>query len=303
MSLRVLEPGLHSLPVDLGRPGSRSLGVPLGGAADRAAYLLGNALVGNGPGAVALEVSLVGPALRAEAEVAGVVFGAPFELASDRQRLAAGKTFTLAAGEVLRVGGCARGMRAYLCVPGGFQAPRVPGGGPSPEPPRAGDELPCHPSRLPAHFLRLEEPAAGQVVRLRVLPGAQSDWFAGQPWAEATYRVTAASNRMGLRLEGPPLRPPPRELVSEPVCPGSVQVTRDGQCIVLGVDGQTIGGYPKVAQVVSADLDRLGQLRPGDSVGWEPVSLATAEELRRRQQRELYGWLSRLRWLVGEAVR
>ena len=78
---------------------------------------------------------------------------------------------------------------------------------------------------------------------------------------------------MGLRLLGEPLRVPPRELVSEPVCPGAVQVTRDGQCIVLGVDGQTIGGYPKVGQVIAADLDLLGQVRPGDRVWFERVEV------------------------------
>ncbi len=100
---------------------------------------------------------------------------------------------------------------------------------------------------------------------------------------------------MGLRLQGEPLTWPKRELVSEPVCPGSVQVTRDGQCIVLGVDGQTIGGYPKIAQVVSADLDRVGQLRPGDQVYFVRVALQRAEALQRAKQAELRAWVTRLR--------
>ena len=100
---------------------------------------------------------------------------------------------------------------------------------------------------------------------------------------------------MGLRLEGEPISLPNRELVSEPVCSGTVQVTRDGQCIVLGVDGQTIGGYPKVAQVISADLDKLGQLRPGDRIRFRWVSLAEAEDLYRHKQKELREWLLRLR--------
>jgi antagonist of KipI len=100
---------------------------------------------------------------------------------------------------------------------------------------------------------------------------------------------------MGVRLHGKPLGVPPRELVSEPVCPGSVQVSRDGQCIILGVDGQTIGGYPKVAQVISADLDALGQLRPSDRVRFRLVSLEEAEQLYRRRQAMLRQWLTRLR--------
>jgi antagonist of KipI len=136
---------------------------------------------------------------------------------------------------------------------------------------------------------------------LRVLDGPQADWFepdalTGSPEREApTFTVTPAGNRMGLRLSGPPLPPPARELVSEPVCPGAVQVTRDGQCILLGVDGQTIGGYPKVALVVAADLDRLGQLRPGDRLRFVRVSLEEAEELARERRRWLDAWLLRLR--------
>src|SRR5262249_61631977 len=107
--------------------------------------------------------------------------------------------------------------------------------------------------------------------------------------------VTPASNRMGLRLRGAPLSLPQRELVSEPVCPGTVQVTRDGQCIILGVDGQTFGGYPKIAQVISADLDLLGQLRPGDRVRMQRVTLGEAEEGYRQRQAVLRGGVMRLR--------
>jgi len=100
---------------------------------------------------------------------------------------------------------------------------------------------------------------------------------------------------MGLRLRGGPLAVPDRELVSEPVCPGAVQVTRDGQCIVLGVDGQTIGGYPKVAQVIAADLDVLGQLRPGEQVCFVRVGLDEAEAAYRRREAELEDRLRRIR--------
>jgi antagonist of KipI len=108
------------------------------------------------------------------------------------------------------------------------------------------------------------------------------------------FTVTRAADRMGLRLQGEPLPVPGRELVSEPVCPGSVQVTRDGQCIILGVDGQTIGGYPKIAQVIRADLDVLGQLRPGERVCFVRVSLSEAEELYLQKQEALHHWLVRL---------
>lgn len=104
---------------------------------------------------------------------------------------------------------------------------------------------------------------------------------------------------MGLRLQGKPLKVPGREMLSEPVCPGAIQVTHDGQCIVLGVDGQTIGGYPKVAQVVSADLDALAQLRPGERVEFLQASLDEAEQLYHQKRELLREWVTRLRTAAG----
>jgi biotin-dependent carboxylase-like uncharacterized protein len=319
MSLRVLEPGLFTLVVDEGRPGWRSLGVPVGGAADREAVALGNALVGNPSGAAALEVTLSGPTVEAGCDLACVVYGAPFELASDRQQLTAGTTFTLHAGERLRVGGTPEGMRAYLCVGGGLDVPAVLGSRSGLAPLSAGAELPCRPGRIGRRFLRHHrEPVwpggglpayLGPWRRLRVLPGPQADWFPARGFYEPAedalpplpppFTVTPASNRMGLRLLGGPLPVPDRELVSEPVCPGSVQVTRDGRCIVLGVDGQTIGGYPKVAQVIAADLDLLGRLRPGERVCFLRVTLEEAEGLYQQRQAELRERAVRLRASLG----
>jgi 5-oxoprolinase (ATP-hydrolysing) subunit C len=296
-TLTVLSPGLHTLVVDAGRPRSRSLGVPVGGAADRFALAVGNALVGNPPDAAALEVSLVGPTLVADSPLACVLWGAPFAIATRDRDLHAGTTFTLEAGEELRVGGTSRGMRAYLCVAGGIDAPLVLGSRSSLSPLAAGARLACREGRVAGRRadLRPESPRV-----LRVLPGAQADWF---PQHRLTrHEVTPVSNRMGLRLCGDPFPAPPRELVSEPVCPGAVQVTRDGQCIVLGVDGQTIGGYPKVGQVVAADLDRVGQLRPGNAVEFEYVTPAEADRLWRERAAALREWVTRLRLSAG-AVR
>jgi antagonist of KipI len=298
VSLHVLDAGLYTLPVDLGRPTTRSLGVPVGGAADRSALMLGNALVGNPPDAVALEITLKGPTVRTDHALGCVVFGAPFTRSCGQRTVRANATFTLEAGDVLRIGGTPKGARAYLCVTGGFELPPVLCSWSALAPLRAGDELACGTGRLPVRFLETE-PLAGTDGVLRVLPGAQADWFDTREFHGQEYMVTPASNRMGLRLEGRPLRLPERELVSEPVCPGAVQVTRDGQCIVLGVDGQTIGGYPKVGQVISADLDRLGQLRPGDKVRFSKVSLAEAEAAYREHQSELRRWLTRLHIVSG----
>jgi antagonist of KipI len=99
---------------------------------------------------------------------------------------------------------------------------------------------------------------------------------------------------MGIRLDGPALNLPKRELVSEPVAPGAVQITNDGKPIVLGVDGQTIGGYPKIAHVISADLDLLGQLRPGDEVSFRRVGEKEAEAAGAEARETLRIWLRRI---------
>ncbi|MBY0524586.1 MAG: biotin-dependent carboxyltransferase family protein [Gemmataceae bacterium] len=301
MTLRVLETGLHTLLVDFGRPGARSLGVPVGGAADRMSMALGNALVGNSPDAVALEITLAGPTLQAAADLAVVLYGAPFDLWVGDRAVQPSTTFTLQAHEVLRIGGVSAergsGLRGYLCVRGGFQAPRVLGSCSALEPVVRGMELICSPGVIGSRYLpgRWLTEAPLDDTSLCVLVGAQADWFELGDLLDQTFSVRPQSNRMGLRLQGNALRLPQREMVSEPVCPGAVQVTRDGQCIILGVDGQTIGGYPKIAQVMSADLDRLGQLRPGDPVRFTPIGLEDAEAAYREARADLDRWLLRLR--------
>ncbi len=305
VGLRVISPGLFTLVVDYGRPQFRSLGVSIGGAADRRSFALGNALVGNPPDAAALEICLAGPTLLSTCPLACVVFGAPFAISTDRRRLVAGHTFTLDAGEELRIGGTPRGARAYLCIGGGKLVPSILGSRSAFTPLKAGDELRCLPGSMQTRFLPAQavEPIPEGATTLHVLDGAQAGWFRAEEFYgdTATFRVSTESNRMGLRLQGLPLTLPVRELVSEPVCPGSVQVTRDGQCIVLGVDGQTIGGYPKIAQVIAADLNRLGQLRPGDAIRFQRVTIEEAETRYRQRQAWTREWLTRLR--ISEVFR
>ena len=300
MSLQQIKPGLLSLLVDAGRSRSRSLGVPVGGAADRAALAIGNALVGNAPDALALEFALAGPTLLAQHSVAGVVFGAPFTLAIDEKSIPAGTTFSLRVGEMLRIGGTASGVRGYLCVAGGFEAAEVLGSRSSLEPLNAGEWLKCGPSHCEPRglgFSSLQSSGPPDLLgkTIRVLPGPQRDWFPNDRFFSQSYVVSAASNRMGLRLQGEPLARKPGELVSEAVAPGAVQITNDGLPVVLGVDGQTIGGYPKIAHVIRADLDVLAQLRPGEAVHFRLVLWEEAERAAKERAANLQIWLARIR--------
>ena len=174
----MLSPGLCTLLVDHGRPRTRSLGVPVGGAADRFSLALGNALVGNPPDAPALEVCLSGPVLRADEDLACVLFGAPFELSAGWRRLTAGKPFTLHPGEELSIHGTAERARAYLCVAGGLDGPEVLGSRSSLQPLVAGDEFPCRSGTIAPRFLHASFECAAEPYLLRFLPGAQASWFA-----------------------------------------------------------------------------------------------------------------------------
>ena len=291
MTLNILDPGLATRLVDLGRPRTRHLGVPLGGAADRAALVLANALVGNPPDAAALEIALKGPILRTEVGLTLAIVGAPFAASSGSRRLQAGSELTL--------GGASAGARAYLAVPGGFDVPTILGSRSGLGPVRAGDRLTCAAAMVPTRIVSPTCPFL-QFPRertLAVLPGPQEDWFVGP--LVGTWTVSMSSDRMGLRLDGDKLPTPAREMVSEPVCPGSVQITREGQPIILGVDGQTIGGYPKIAQVIRAHLDALGQLRAGDVVRFERVDAAEAKRRWDARTRLLREWTTRIGLSLG----
>jgi antagonist of KipI len=204
-------------------------------------------------------------------------------------------------------------MRAYLCVRGGFHEHEILRSRSSLGPLSAGQQLACDPSTIQARFLpdsvgQTFVPAGEQdsPMSLRVIAGAQADWFQPGVLFDQEFEVTPSSNRMGLRLRASALAPRPngqqagiREMTSEPVAPGAVQVTRAGQCIILGVDGQTIGGYPKIAHVIAADLDRVGQIRPGQRLRFTEVSLEEAANLHRARERELAEWLTRLETSLG----
>ncbi len=295
MSLLVLDPGIDSRIVDLGRPRTRSLGVSVGGAADRRSLALGNALVGNPDDAAGLEIALKGPRLRAEQEVGCVLFGAPFEITRDGYPIEPGDTFTLHVGEELRIGGARCGWHAYLCVRHGFDVPKILASSSALDALRGGERLVCAPSRIHRRYCAEITPHHPDVCMLMVLPGLQASWFDEAEFFRQIFTVTPASNRMGVRLTGTPLAMPTREMISEPVCPGSVQVTRDGQCIVLGVDGQTIGGYPKIAQVIQPHLNLLGQARPGQQLKFVKSTMPVALETGRTMRDTLDQWTRRLR--------
>ena len=283
MGLIVIDPGLSTTVQDGGRIGYREWGVPSGGAFDRGAAGLANALVGNPPDCAVLELTLIGGIYRADGPLALAMAGAPMEariLAADgsERDLHVPLSWSLRAGERLILGRALEGARTYLAVRGGWQTRLRLGSRSSEERLRAGEVLPAEPGSIPTRRPAGPSwtPPAAEPFRILdgpdPLPGPTPSAF----WADRRFRVGSRSDRMGLRLEGDPIAiDSPPERLSAPVAPGAVQVA-GGQLIVLGVAGGTMGGYPHVAQVISADLDRLGQLRPGDTIRFRRVTLDEA---------------------------
>ncbi|MGC9395330.1 MAG: biotin-dependent carboxyltransferase family protein [Anaerolineae bacterium] len=285
--LEVLEPGLLTTVQDAGRRGWARYGVPPSGPLDTAAFTAANALVGNPPDAAALEITFAGPTLRVSRECLIAVCGATFDVWVGVLPVPLWHAVYVRARRIITFGARRSGARAYLAISGGIalppflgsQATYLPGGfgGMGGRALRAGDRLPLGPAtmRNPAqHAGRIwpedRRPPYTPRPVLRVVLGPQDDYFTAEGVAtflNGVYRLTPEADRMGARLQGPPIaHRGPTGIVSDGVVTGSVQVPPDGQPIVMLADHQTTGGYPKIATVLRADLPLLAQCLPGDSV-------------------------------------
>jgi biotin-dependent carboxylase-like uncharacterized protein len=276
-SVEVISAGPLTTIQDLGRPGWAHIGVPRSGAADLPALVLANRLVGNSDGAAALETTLSGPRLRFGADTVVALTGAVVEASVGDRPLAMGTPVTVAAGEVLKVGTAKSGLRTYVAFAGGISAPLVLGSasadtltGLGSLSLQRGDVLRLAGGRAsgaPAPIPRREPP--GKPV-LNVVVGPREDWFtqaALESLLSNPFTVNPASNRIGLRLDGPSLeRSRHDELRSEGMVSGAIQVPPSGQPILLLADHPTTGGYPVIAVVIDDDLHLAAQLRPGQQL-------------------------------------
>lgn len=321
MSMEVIQPGVCTTVQDLGRYGFQQHGVIVGGAMDPLAMRVANMLVGNRQGDAVLELTLKGPSLLLQKDLLLAVCGGDFAPTVDGKRIAPNRPVYVKRGSTLQFSHAKQGCRAYLAVAGGFDVPmlmdsrstnfRSGFGGFEGRMLKAKDVLPTRPpGEYSRHLACKYADAAGEnafsqadwhVPRslfpyiqepvVRVIRGEQYSGFSTESrerfWEEP-FRVTPQSDRMGYRLDGPPLTlSSPLEMTSEAVTAGTIQVPPSGQPIVLLADRQTIGGYPKIGYVATVDLPIFAQLKPGDVVRFREVSVGEAQHALYAREREL----------------
>lgn len=309
--LKVLIPGLHTTVQDLGRIGYQALGVPVSGALDRVGLRLANALVGNSQNTAALELLFSGPRFEVIAErlrVAVAGAGASLVIGDNERRIPACESATLLRGQIAEIVLSGEASIAYLAVEGGIAVPLVLGsaatyvraglGGFEGRALRPGDVVPLSLDRASD---RAEQrlpfpPASGREDPIRVVLGPQQDHFtfaAREALCQAEFRVSQQADRMGMRLDGPPLHHRAGwDIVSDAIATGAIQVPGSGQPIVLLADHQTTGGYPKIGTVISADLPVLGRRRPGDTIRFTAVEVEEAERLARTAELEMAAFVA-----------
>lgn len=273
-SVTVLATGALTTVQDAGRPGEAALGVGRSGACDRASYRLANRLVGNALNAAVLEVTFGGLHLRLDDDVLVATTGARCEGSWPHNA-----PTSLHAGDELRLGPPASGLRTYVAVRGGLTPDPVLGSrstdvlsGLGPAIVAVGDVLSVGRPEFPAPGIDVApvpDPEGGD-VRVQVAPGPRRDWFTDAAWASLVgqaYTVSSDGNRVGLRLDGDPLeRARTDELASEGMVRGALQVPPSGKPVLFLADHPVTGGYPVIAYVADADVDRCGQLRPGQTL-------------------------------------
>lgn len=304
-AITIVRPGMLTTVQDLGRWGMQHLGVPAAGPMDWYSHRLANRLVGNADESAALEITLLGPELIADANLVCAIAGANFEVTAGSATVPPDAPFTLPRGERLRFRGRRAGARATLAVRGGIAVPPVfgsratslisrlgPFGGRALS---AGDVLPVGrpsmSSRPPGRPLAL--PRGG--ARLHVMLGPHDSRFTAEAvrtFRSSRYVVTPDSNRMGYRLDGAALAKTAagsEDMLSDATPIGSLQVPPSGLPILLMADRQTTGGYPKIATVIAADLPLAGQLGPGDWIEFVAVTRIAALDALRWRDSELGG--------------
>jgi antagonist of KipI len=297
MNITVLKPGLLTTIQDLGRIHYQAKGIGTSGALDLYSHRLANWLVGNEDNEATIEITLIGPTLLFQCSAVISICGADLSPTLNGNKIDNGRTLLVSNGDILSFSTIRNGSRAYLAVNGGIHSPPKFGsrstdirsqiGGHYGRPLKAKDRLLISSSYLSHRIQWKLSPELHNHVtenrKIRFTKGKQCKLFTNrsyQVFITSDFQISKDSNRMGIRLNGPPLQlQKKQELITEGVAHGSVQVPPNGQPIILLSDRQTTGGYPKIAQIASVDLPYLAQKKPGEKINFEEISLQESQKL------------------------
>jgi biotin-dependent carboxylase-like uncharacterized protein len=287
MSFRVIQAGILSLLQDSGRIGQHRIGLTTGGPLDPTAFAWCNRLLQNPAGSTAIEISFGGLQLEAQVDTYICVTGALMPLRINKVAKDLWHVHRVKAGDIIALEFSEEGTRSYLGVADGFQITPSFGstatvmresiGGLNGDKLQVNDNLPCSVTeqRRQLYLTRNHQPRYQNIATVRVVPGYQQAHFSRlqqRLFFSHAYTVSERCDRMGYRLEGPPITCEIEGILSEGICYGAIQIPADGQPIVLLNDRQTIGGYPKIGSALSIDAAHLAQLKPGGTVHFAPIS-------------------------------
>ncbi|MBQ4538447.1 MAG: biotin-dependent carboxyltransferase family protein [Oscillospiraceae bacterium] len=296
MSITVINPGMLTTVQDMGRYGYQQFGVPVSGVMDQRAAAVANILVGNSQNEAVLECTLLGPHLRFDADNCFAITGGELTASLDGMPVPTYKAISAKAGQVLRFSAPAKGCRAFIAFAGGLDIKPVMGscstyikasiggfnGRKLAKDDVIGFKAPC--AELKNMGLRSisSELITHDVYTVHVVMGPQDDAFTDEginTFLSSTYTVSAQSDRMGCRLEGDVIaHKTGGDIISDGISFGAIQVPSSGQPIIMLSDRQTTGGYTKIANVISFDLRIMAQLKPGDKIRFEKVSVKYAQD-------------------------
>lgn len=293
MNLTVIKPGFQDLVQDLGRDGYTHLGISPTGAADKASMKVANLLLGNNVNDPVIEITLFGGSYSFDCKTTVCFAGSHFPASIKGKEIPFLKPVAVKQGDILTISGSTSGARCYLAIQNGFNVAKLlesssthlmsKSGGYRGRNLELNDKIPFNKPEKRQFPLDLKFAINYDRSVIRATPGLQFNLF-DKPYQELffgkEFTVSHQSNRMGIRINGPKLQKnTSQDIITEGLPLGAVQVTGSGDSIITFVDHQTTGGYPKIANVIAADMHKVGQLRPGDSFTFEHITMDKAESL------------------------
>ncbi|MEM3623185.1 MAG: biotin-dependent carboxyltransferase family protein [Candidatus Bathyarchaeia archaeon] len=292
---QVLKPGLFTTVQDMGRFGYLKYGVPISGAMDTFALIAANLLVENNPNDACLEITLIGPELKALTKTYIAVTGGDAEPKINGENVPMWQTLPIKEGDIISFGKMKSGCRTYISIKGGINTPLVLGsrstyvrggfGGINGRHLKTGDII----EGFATPPLKTEYAMPGELIpqytgkfAVHVVLGPQTAMFTENgitTFLSNPYKVTSEADRMGYRLEGPAIEHKAKaDIVSDALLPGAIQVPKNGKPIVIMRDAQTTGGYPKIAVAITPDISLLGQAKPNDTIEFSKITMQLAHE-------------------------